>query len=76
MGGQGSFSEPRLNLSVTNGTQDLVTRKPPTLQAYQLTLKAPAPPARQLRCLGRGARQVDLRRFAPGAHGIRFYERE
>lgn len=45
MGGQGSFAEPRLNLNVTNGTQDLVTSKLPALQAYQLSLKAPAAPA-------------------------------
>lgn len=45
MGGQGSFSEPRLNLNVTNGTQDLITSKLPALQAYQLSLKAPAAPA-------------------------------
>jgi mono/diheme cytochrome c family protein len=45
MGGLGSFSEPRLNLSVTNGTVDLVTSKLPALQAYQLSIKAPAPPA-------------------------------
>jgi mono/diheme cytochrome c family protein len=45
MGGQGTFTEPRLNLSITNGTQDLVTSKLPALQAYQLSLKAPAAPA-------------------------------
>ena len=45
MGGQGSFADPRLNLSITNGTQDLVSSKLPALQAYQLSLKAPAPPA-------------------------------
>jgi mono/diheme cytochrome c family protein len=45
MGGQGSFSEPRLNLNITNGTTDLVTSKLPALQAYQLSLKAPAAPA-------------------------------
>lgn len=45
MGGLGSFSEPRLGLNVTHGTQDLVTAKLPALQAYQLSLKAPAPPA-------------------------------
>ena len=44
MGGQGSFTEPRLNLSITNGTQDLVSSKLPALQAYQLSLAAPAPP--------------------------------
>lgn len=45
MGGQGSFSEPRLNLNITNGTADLVTSKLPALQAYQLSLTAPAAPA-------------------------------
>ncbi|HEU0198841.1 MAG TPA: c-type cytochrome [Burkholderiaceae bacterium] len=45
MGGQGSFSEPRLNLNITHGTEDLVSSKLPALQAYQLTLKAPPPPA-------------------------------
>jgi mono/diheme cytochrome c family protein len=45
MGSQGSVSEPRLNLNITNGTQDLVTAKLPALQAYQLSLASPAPPA-------------------------------
>jgi mono/diheme cytochrome c family protein len=45
-GGHGSFTEPRLNLSVTNGSgDDLVSDKLPALQAYQLTLLPPAPPA-------------------------------
>lgn len=45
MGGQGTFTEPRLNLSVTNGTTDQVSDKLPALQAYQLTLQAPPAPA-------------------------------
>lgn len=45
MGGQGHFSDPRLNLSITNGTQDLVSSKLPALQAYQLSLAAPPAPA-------------------------------
>ena len=45
MGGLGTVSEPRLNLSITHGTQDLVSSKLPALQAYQLSLKAPAPVA-------------------------------
>lgn len=45
MGGLGSFSEPRLNLNVVHGTTDLVTAKLPALQAYQLSLPAPPPPA-------------------------------
>jgi mono/diheme cytochrome c family protein len=45
MGGQGSFSEPRTGVNVTRGTQDLVSDKLPALQAYQLSLQAPRPPA-------------------------------
>lgn len=45
MGGQGSFSDPRLPLSVTHGAVDLVSSKLPALQAYQLSLSAPPPPA-------------------------------
>jgi mono/diheme cytochrome c family protein len=45
MGGHGSFMEPRTGVSVTNGTDDLVTPNLPALQEYQLSLLAPAPPA-------------------------------
>ena len=45
MGGQGTFTEPRLGINITNGTQDLVSAKLPSLQAYQLSLAAPTPPA-------------------------------
>jgi mono/diheme cytochrome c family protein len=45
MGGHGTFSEPRTGVNVTNGTDDLISGKLPGLQAYQLTLAAPAPPA-------------------------------
>jgi mono/diheme cytochrome c family protein len=45
MGGQGTFTDPRIGVSVTNGTQDLVSAKLPALQAYQLSLASPAPPA-------------------------------
>jgi mono/diheme cytochrome c family protein len=44
MHGQGSFSDPRLGISV-NRTPDLVTPKLPALREYQLSLEAPAPPA-------------------------------
>ena len=44
MGGQGSFSESRTGVNVTNGTTDLVSSKLPALQAYQLSLAAPLPP--------------------------------
>src|SRR4029079_12278161 len=45
MGGHGSFSERRTGVNVTNGTDDLITAKLPALQAYQLSLAAPPPPA-------------------------------
>ena len=45
MGGHGTFTDPRIGVSVTNGNDDLVTSKLPALQAYQLSLPAPAAPA-------------------------------
>ena len=46
---------------VTNGTDDLVSGKLPGLQAYQLSLAAPAAARRQLRPRGRRAGQAGLR---------------
>ncbi len=43
MGGHGSFSDPRIGLSITQ-TPDLVTPKLPALLAYQLSLRAPKAP--------------------------------
>ena len=45
MGGLGTMTEPRLNLNITNGTEDRVSGKLPALQAYQLSLPAPTAPA-------------------------------
>ena len=45
MGGQGNFSDARLKLNITNGGADLVSGKLAALQAYQLSLNAPAAPA-------------------------------
>ena len=45
MGGHGTFVDRRIGVSVTNGQDDLVTSKLPALQAYQLSLPAPPPPA-------------------------------
>ena len=45
MGGHGSFSDARTGVNVTNGADDQITSKLPALQAYQLTLTAPPPPA-------------------------------
>ena len=43
MGGQGSFSDPRIELSITQ-EPDLVTPKLPALLDYQLSLRTPMPP--------------------------------
>jgi mono/diheme cytochrome c family protein len=47
MHGHGSFTEARLGIDVDNtaGTGDLVEAKLPSLEAYQLSLPAPDPPA-------------------------------
>jgi mono/diheme cytochrome c family protein len=44
MHGQGDFSEPRLGIDVRQ-SPDLVASKLPLLQAYELSLQSPAPPA-------------------------------
>jgi mono/diheme cytochrome c family protein len=44
MGGHGSFSDPRIGVSITQ-EPDLVTPKLPALLRYQLSLKTPSPPA-------------------------------
>jgi cytochrome c5 len=44
MGGHGTFTESRLGISVTNGSDDQVSSKLPALQAYQLSIAAPPPP--------------------------------
>jgi hypothetical protein len=45
MGGQGSFSDPRIGLFIEQ-SPDLVTPKLPALLAYQLSLRPPKAPAR------------------------------
>lgn len=45
MGGHGSFADRRTGVNIANGTDDQVTAKLPALQAYQLSLAAPSPPA-------------------------------
>jgi Cytochrome c len=44
MGGQGSFSDPRIGLFIRQ-SPDLVTPKLPALLEYQLSLRTPKPPA-------------------------------
>jgi mono/diheme cytochrome c family protein len=43
MGGHGSFSDPRIGITVTQ-TPDLVTPKLPALVKYELSLETPPPP--------------------------------
>ena len=43
MGGQGSFSDPRIGVSISQ-TPDLVTPRLPALLAYQLSLRTPKAP--------------------------------
>jgi mono/diheme cytochrome c family protein len=45
MGGHGSFSDPRIGLSIVQ-TPDLVTPKLPALREYQFSLDPPEPPRR------------------------------
>jgi mono/diheme cytochrome c family protein/cytochrome c5 len=45
MGGHGTFTEPRTGVNVTNGTDDQISSKLAALQAYQLSIAAPTPPA-------------------------------
>jgi mono/diheme cytochrome c family protein len=45
MGGHGSFSDPRLGITIVQ-TPDLVTPKLPALRKYQFELKTPPPPRR------------------------------
>jgi hypothetical protein len=44
MGGKGAFNDDRIGVAITQ-KQDLVTPKLPALLEYQLSLKAPPPPA-------------------------------
>ncbi|MCB1895837.1 MAG: c-type cytochrome [Rhodocyclaceae bacterium] len=70
MGGQGSFVEPRLNLDIRNGSEDLISDKLPALQAYQLSLAPPAPPAGSFdaAAAGRGKTLFDGRAGCAGCH--------
>jgi mono/diheme cytochrome c family protein len=45
MGGHGTFTDARIGVNVTNGTDDQVSSKLDALQAYQLSIAAPPPPA-------------------------------
>ena len=48
MGGHGNFTDPRLGpdgLDVTHGTEDRISDKLAAMQAYQLSIEAPPPPA-------------------------------
>ena len=70
MGGHGRFVEPRLNLDVQNGSDDRVTDKLAALQAYQLSLAAPAPPPGgfDAAAAARGAHLFDGKAGCAGCH--------
>ena len=70
MGGHGRFVEPRLNLDVQNGSDDRVTDKLAALQAYQLSLAAPAPPPGSFdaAAAARGAHLFDGKAGCAGCH--------
>ena len=70
MGGHGRFVEPRLNLDVQNGSNDRVTDKLAALQAYQLSLAAPAPPPGSFdaAAAARGAQLFDGKAGCAGCH--------
>ena len=64
MGGHGSFSDPRIGISVTQ-TPDLVTPKLPALLQYQLGLPVPPPPEKSFN-KGAAKRGEDLFNGAAG----------
>ena len=75
MGGQGRFSEPRLNLDRQNGSEDRVSDKLDALQAYQLSLAPPSPPAGSFDpvAAARGQRFFEGKAGCAGCHtGERF----
>ena len=59
MGGQGNFSDPRIGLFITQAP-DLVTPKLAALLDYQLSLRTPPPPEKQLRSRGGQTRRASL----------------
>ena len=69
MGGHGSFSDPRIGLTITQNP-DRVTPKLPALLQYQLSLAAPAPPAGSFdaAAAARGARLFDGKANCAGCH--------
>lgn len=69
MGGHGSFSDPRVGVNVTNGTDDLISSKLPDLQAYQLTLPAPPPPAGSFDAAAAGRGQAVFAANCASCHG-------
>jgi len=71
MGGHGTFTEPRLGISITHGSDDLVSSKLPALQAYQLTLHAPAPPVGSfdVAAAARGKALFEGKAGCTGCHG-------
>lgn len=70
MGGHGTFEEARTGVKVANGSDDQVSAKLPALQAYQLSLLAPPPPAGSFdaEAAGRGAQLFSGKAGCVGCH--------
>ena len=69
MHGHGSFTDPRIGVDVNN-PPDMISSKLPALQAYQLSLAAPAPAGGKLRRGGGRARPGGVRRGRDAARPV------
>ncbi len=67
MGGQGTFSDPRLGIAVTH-SPDLVSAKLPALRAYQHSLLAPPPPPGSVDTVVAGRGRVVFDRSCASCH--------
>ena len=65
MGGQGSFSEPRLNLNITNGSAGPGLEQAACAAGLPALAAGAAATGRQLRCRRRGSGPGDLQRRGP-----------
>jgi mono/diheme cytochrome c family protein len=67
MGGQGNFSDKRLNIDVKH-SPDMVTAKLPALRAYQHSIAAPKPPASSVDAAAAARGKVTFDRTCASCH--------
>lgn len=67
MGGHGNFRDDRLGINLVQ-TPDLVTSKLPALRAYQLSLRAPAPPPGSYDAIAAGRGREVFEQHCIGCH--------